>query len=95
MKMITWNVQGLKNKYKQISEDVSAFDVVCLVETWHDPNETLLFDRFYVEKVSRRESSNRRYYGGVIVLLKCKSVSKYQRLSSKSENIIWVKVLFF
>ena len=75
-----------------MESDLSNFDFVALIETWHCPSETPKVRGFNVESVSRELASNNRYFGGIVVLIKDESFKSYTKLKSKSENVIWIRL---
>ena len=75
-----------------MESDLSNFDFVALIETWHCPSETPKVRGFNVESVSRELALNNRYFGGLVVLIKDESFKSYTKLKSKSENVIWIRL---
>ena len=82
----------MKNKVKQISEDLKSIDIIGLVETWHSASDPPIFDGFSVEHVARKPAGNMRCYGGITVLLSKARFRSYHRIASNSENILWVRL---
>ena len=92
MRVITWNVQGVRNKVEQVLKDLGGVDIIALVESWHSDDTVPYFEGYWVENVARKPAKNMRYYGGILLLIKQGRFRKHSRISSVSENIIWVRI---
>ena len=91
VKFVSWNVQGLRNKKSEVELEITKFDFVALVESWHSGDEVPSFRGFITEHVARSVSRNSRHYGGILVLLKNNSFLSFNKLKSESENLVWIK----
>ena len=92
MRIVTLNIQGVKNKVNHLLQDWHDVDAIALIETWHSEDSVPTFRGCSVEKVIQKVVGNMRQYGGILVLIKQGSLCYHLRIPSKLENIVWAKI---
>jgi len=89
---VSWNIQGLRDKLTYLYDDLFSFDVISLIETWNDYSPISPLPGYLVEKTMRNVARNNRHYGGILVLAKASAIEGHERISSRSENLLWLYI---
>ena len=76
------------------SNDLFSFDVLSVIETWNYYSPISPLPRYLVEEIVSNVSRNSRHYGGILVLIKASVIEGYERINSKSENLLRLYICF-
>lgn len=91
---MSWNIQGLRDKLPYLYDELLSFDVISFIETWNDHSPISPLPGYLVEQVVRKPAKNNRHYGGILVLIKSSAIDGYERVNSRSENLLWLRICF-
>ena len=99
-----WNIQGLftfVNKVKLCKLDdpafkmrLSIFDILVLQEIQCGPSDTqaLIAHGFRILPFHRKKSSNNRYFGGTLILIKNRIRNGIKIIHNLDGDKIWIKL---
>ncbi|KAJ3628659.1 hypothetical protein MTP99_015955 [Tenebrio molitor] len=94
MRIVFWNVAGIKNKENEFWKYLGEFDVVGLVETWVEGKGWQRLERRMPREFewkcqyAERESKKRRAKGGIIMGVK-RDWKKKTELKQKKKEGLW------
>ena len=95
MKILTWNIEGLRNKLVDDSfvRFLCAFDIFGLTETWCTDVCDIDLPEFVIHSVNAVKAKKKgRPMGGVMVCVR-KSIQRYvKRLAVEAQNIICLRI---
>ena len=73
----------------QFQSDVSALDILCLVETHCDPDDTICLPGFQIYQ-NRKEKTSPKSYSGIAICLKTEISKPIKIMPIKNSEILWM-----
>ena len=95
MKILCWNVQGLKGKLAVpgIQEYLRGFDLLAMVETWGAPGEEFTLSGFEtISKTMNRRGRRGRHPGGITCFYRSELKQNISEVEVDLENTISVRI---
>ena len=100
-----WNIQNIfrsinKDKFCKLDDPqgqkiIKQFEILCLQEIQCGPSEAerLSLTGYQLIPFHRKKSSNNRYFGGSLLIIKNEIRNSIKIIESHNADIIWVKLL--
>ena len=85
-----WNIHGLTSEKLERIKQTDNFDVLGIVESWKNVEESVNIEGYEEFKACRKKSRNSRTYGGLSVFVKERTFASVKRLPSKSEDVVLI-----
>jgi exonuclease III len=104
LSIAAWNVNGITHTLDQVTRDfkttdpafikyIAKHDIFGLLETRVGDQDKICIDGYNTTQISRKKSSNGRFYGGICIAIKKRIADGVVVLKSRGESeYIWVKL---